>query len=221
MDEAPAPPSEDSEVSGDPIPEPPSFPRAAAGTGDVPSWIDGAVGSTDPDLLSDFKFEAEPPEASFPEAQPGEILEDDSIFKPRVIPEEMNAKLKTPVELPGANGDQEYAPPQHEGPITIQAPQADTQMFRKVLKELDGFIRGRLRSMQLKKWKKPKKFQRMMIRAGYPVDEAKRTWLRMNKWQSVARPPVRFVLNLDWFRRRSLLFLDDFTQRNLKLEFAR
>ncbi len=95
------------------------------------------------------------------------------------------------------------------------------QEFRKVFKELDGFIRGRLRSMQLKKWKKPKKFQRMMIRAGYPVDEAKRTWLRMNKWQSVARPPVRFVLNLDWFRRRSLLFLDDFTQRNLKLEFAR
>ena len=95
------------------------------------------------------------------------------------------------------------------------------QEFRKVFKELDGFIRSRLRSMQLKKWKKPKKFQRMMIRAGYPVDEAKRTWLRMNKWQSVARLPVRFVLNLDWFRRRSLLFLDDFTQRNLKLAFAR
>ncbi len=95
------------------------------------------------------------------------------------------------------------------------------QMFRKVFKELDGFIRGRLRSMQLKKWKKPKKFQRMMIRAGYPVDEAKRTWLRMNKWHSVARPPVRFVLNLDWFRRRGLLFLDDFTQQNLKLAFAR
>ena len=29
------------------------------------------------------------------------------------------------------------------------------------------------------------------------------------------------VLNLDWFRRRSLLFLDGFTQRNLKLAFAR
>lgn len=95
------------------------------------------------------------------------------------------------------------------------------QEFRKVFKELDGFIRSRLRSMQLKKWKKPGKFQRMMIRAGYPVDEAKRTWVRMSKWQSVARLPVRFVLNLAWFRRRSLLFLDDFTQRNLKLAFAR
>ena len=60
-----------------------------------------------------------------------------------------------------------------------------------------------------------------MIRAGYPVSQAKRTWVKMNKWQSVARRPVRFVLNLAWFRRRRLLFLDDFTQRNLKLEFAR
>jgi len=95
------------------------------------------------------------------------------------------------------------------------------QEFRTIFGELDGFIRSRLRSMQLKKWKKPKKFQRMMIRAGYPVDEAKRTWIAMNKWQSVIRRPVRFVLNLDWFRRRGLLFLDDFTQRNLKLAFAR
>ncbi len=95
------------------------------------------------------------------------------------------------------------------------------QEFRKVLKELDGFIRSRLRSMQLKKWKKPKKLQRMMIRARYPVEEAKRTWVKMNTWQSVARQPVRFVLNLEWFRRRGLLFLDDFTQRTLKLAFAR
>ena len=95
------------------------------------------------------------------------------------------------------------------------------QEFCQVFKELDGFIRSRLRSMQLKKWKKPKKFQRMMILAGYPVEEAKRTWVKMNKWPSVARRPVRFVLNLDGFRRRGLLFLDDFTQRNLKLELGR
>jgi group II intron reverse transcriptase/maturase len=95
------------------------------------------------------------------------------------------------------------------------------QEFRKVFRELDEFIRSRLRSMQLKKWKKPRKFQRMMIRAGYPVDEARRTWIKMNKWQSVMRRPVRFVLNLKWFRRQGLLFLDDFTSKTLKLEFAR
>ncbi len=95
------------------------------------------------------------------------------------------------------------------------------QEFRQVFRQLDAFIRSRLRSMQLKKWKKPKKFQRMMIRAGYAVDEARRTWVKMNKWQSVQRRPVRFVLNLKWFRRQGLLFLDDFAPRTLKLEFAR
>jgi group II intron reverse transcriptase/maturase len=94
------------------------------------------------------------------------------------------------------------------------------QEFLRVFRELDEFIRSRLRSMQLKKWKKPRKFQRMMIRTGYPVNEARRTWIKMEKWQSVARRPVRFVLNLNWFRRQGLLFLDDFTSQTLKLEFA-
>ena len=95
------------------------------------------------------------------------------------------------------------------------------QEFRTIFGKLDGFIRSRLRSRQLKKWKKPKKFQRMMILAGYPVEEAKRTWVKMDRWPSVARRPVRFVLNLKWFRRRGLLFIDDFTSQNLKLTFAR
>jgi hypothetical protein len=32
----------------------------------------------------------------------------------------------------------------------------------------------------------------------------------MNRWQSVMRPPVRLVLNLDWLRARGLVFLHDF-----------
>jgi group II intron reverse transcriptase/maturase len=95
------------------------------------------------------------------------------------------------------------------------------QEFRQLFRNLDEFIRSRLRSMQLKKWKKPKKFQRMMIRAGFPVAEARRTWIKMRRWQSVKRPVVKFVLNLKWFRRQNVLFLDDFTQRALKLGFAR
>ena len=75
--------------------------------------------------------------------------------------------------------------------------------------------------MQLKKWKKPKKFQRMMIRLGYPVEEARKTWIKMDKWQSVKRTVVKFVLNLKGFRRQRVIFLDDYTQRNLKLQFAR
>ena len=95
------------------------------------------------------------------------------------------------------------------------------QEFRKALRQLDEFTRSRLRSMQLKKWKRPKKFQRMMIRSGQPVEEARRTWVRMDRWHSVKRPVVKFVLNLKWFRSKGLVFLDDHTQRNLELQFTR
>jgi len=95
------------------------------------------------------------------------------------------------------------------------------QEFRMLFRDLDGWIRSRLRSMQLKKWKKPRKFQRMLIRAGYKPPIAHRIWVKMNKWQSIDRKEVRFVLNLYWFRRRGLIFLHDFTKRNLEFEFSR
>ena len=132
-DETSAPAREDHEPSnteGDPIPEPEAFPPAGASTDDARSWIDGFV--------AEFEFDSQQPEASFPEAQTGELLDDDSMFKPRVIAEQMNAKLKTPVGLPNTNGNQEHAPPQHDVPITIQAPLADTNIFRKVLEGLSG-----------------------------------------------------------------------------------
>ena len=97
------------------------------------------------------------------------------------------------------------------------------QEFRMLFRDLDGWIRSRLRSMQLKKWKKPRKFQRMMIRVGFKPQAAHRVWVRMNKWQSVMRKEVRFVMNLKWFRRQRLIFLHDFTQRQrpLELKFSR
>ena len=85
------------------------------------------------------------------------------------------------------------------------------QEFKYLFRDLDAWIRSRLRSTQLKKWKKPKTFQRIMIRAGFDPTEAHRTWIKMNRWQSVMRPPVRFVMNLDWFRQRGLVFLHDST----------
>jgi hypothetical protein len=51
-----------------------------------------------------------------------------------------------------------------------------------------------LRSTQLKKWKKPGRFQRIMIKAGFDPKEAHRVWIKMNRWQSVTRRPVRFVM---------------------------
>ena len=48
------------------------------------------------------------------------------------------------------------------------------QEFKTSFGSLDDWLRGRLRSMQLAKWKKPKKFQRAMITAGVPVWRARR-----------------------------------------------
>ena len=91
------------------------------------------------------------------------------------------------------------------------------QEFKKIFWELDAWIRSRLRSMQLKKWKNPHKFQRIMIKSGFKPQDAHRVWVRMNKWQSVHRRAVRFTLNLKWFREQGLLFLNDFTKRPLEL----
>jgi group II intron reverse transcriptase/maturase len=94
------------------------------------------------------------------------------------------------------------------------------QEFRQLFRHLDEGVRNRLRSMQLKKWKNPAKFQRVMIRAGYKPAEARKTWVQMARWQSVERKEVRFTLNLGWFKRQGLMFLDEYTNRALELSFT-
>ena len=94
------------------------------------------------------------------------------------------------------------------------------QEFKRPFMDLDGWIRSRLRSMQLKKWKHPRKFQKIMIRAGYKRDKARRTWVKMTKWQSVKRKEVRFVMNLQWFRKRGVIFLEVFVQKQKPLELT-
>jgi len=91
------------------------------------------------------------------------------------------------------------------------------QEFRMLFRDLDGWIRSRLRSMQLKKWKNTRKFQRIMIKSGYKPQKAHRVWIKMNRWQSVSRKEVRFVLNRKWFRQQELIFLHDSTQLSLEL----
>jgi RNA-directed DNA polymerase len=91
------------------------------------------------------------------------------------------------------------------------------QEFKKIFGDLDAWIRSRLRSMQLKKWKNPRKFQRIMIISGFKPQEAHKVWIKMNRWQSVHRRAVRFTLNLKWFRKQGLFFLNDFTKRPLEL----
>jgi len=85
------------------------------------------------------------------------------------------------------------------------------QEFKTQFGSLDDWVRGRLRSMQLAKWKKPKKFQRAMIHAGVPVWRARRIWVAMRSWQSASRREVLRVLNADWFRSLGLVFLHDYS----------
>jgi hypothetical protein len=74
--------------------------------------------------------------------------------------------------------------------------------------------------MQLKKWKNPKRFQGMMIRAGYKPQEARKVLVKMNRWQSVNRKEVKVVMNLQWFRRQGLFHLHDFTKRTYEFNFS-
>ena len=95
------------------------------------------------------------------------------------------------------------------------------QEFKRPLEELDMFIRSRLRSMQLKKWKKPGKFQRMLIRSGFPTQEARNTWVHMRKWKSTQRTHVKYLLNINWFRRLGLIRLADSNPTNLEFQLNR
>jgi len=95
------------------------------------------------------------------------------------------------------------------------------QEFRMLFRDLDGWIRSRLRSMQLKKWKNPRKFQRIMIMLGFSPAKAHRIWVKMTKWQSVSRKEVRFVMNLNWFRKQGLFFLHDVTLANSQMKIGR
>ena len=90
------------------------------------------------------------------------------------------------------------------------------QQMSGILAELDVWIRYRLRAMQLKKWKKPKKFQRIMIKAGFDPREAHKTWVNMKTWRSAQRKVVCIVLSPEWYRRMGLVFLDDFRPASLK-----
>jgi len=55
------------------------------------------------------------------------------------------------------------------------------QEFLMLIRHISGWIHGRFRTMKLKKWKKQRKFQKMMTKAGLKPQEAYRTWVKINK----------------------------------------
>jgi RNA-directed DNA polymerase len=94
------------------------------------------------------------------------------------------------------------------------------QQMAGILAALDVWIRHRLRVMQLRKWNKPKKYQRVMIKGGFDPREAHRTWVNMKTWRSAQRKIVCLVLSPDWFCNMGLVFLDDFRPASLKPIFS-
>ncbi len=75
------------------------------------------------------------PEPAFPKADPAALDPaakpvDTGLFRPRIIPEAMNAKLGVPPPIKTSNGKR--------GPIRIGSSAADTQIFRRVLEKMSG-----------------------------------------------------------------------------------
>ncbi|MDQ0158038.1 group II intron reverse transcriptase/maturase [Robertmurraya andreesenii] len=76
----------------------------------------------------------------------------------------------------------------------------------KIFKELDSWIRRRLRMIQLRSWKKIKKLHKELRKSKWEGELPK---LRMNRWRSSKTPPVHFALSNKWFSERKLVFLID------------
>ncbi len=75
------------------------------------------------------------PEPTFPTAHPAEAgrvaaAVDTGLFRPRLIPEAMSAKLGEPAPIQAANGNRR--------PFRIGSSEANTQIFRRVLEKMSG-----------------------------------------------------------------------------------
>ena len=73
------------------------------------------------------------------------------------------------------------------------------------LKELDGWIRRRIRAVQLRSWRKVRKLHRMLREKGWRKDSL--LGLRMTKWRSSSCPMVHAALDLVWFKQIGLVSL--------------
>lgn len=76
----------------------------------------------------------------------------------------------------------------------------------KIFKELDSWIRRRLRMVQLRSWKKIKKLHKELRKKKWK-DEL--PGLRMDRWRSSKSTPVHTALPNNWFRELKLVFLVD------------
>lgn len=78
---------------------------------------------------------------------------------------------------------------------------------KELFKRYDQRIRRRLRSVQLRSWRKVKRLHAILLRQGWKRD--KLGGLRMNRWRSSKSPMVHAALTNTWFQHHGLVALLD------------
>ena len=73
-------------------------------------------------------------------------------------------------------------------------------------KTLAQWVRRRLRSIQLRLWKKPQRLHRWLKQLGYkpPLRH-----ISMHRWRNSASPLASFAMPNDWFREQGLYNLEE------------
>lgn len=75
-----------------------------------------------------------------------------------------------------------------------------------LLKRLTGWIRRRLRAVQLRLWKKPGKLHRRLKQLGFkPPFKA----IKMDSWRNSASPLANYSMQNSWFKEIGLYQLDE------------
>ena len=80
---------------------------------------------------------------------------------------------------------------------------------KTLFRNLDSWIRRRLRMIQLRSWRKINKLHKELRRNGWKGELPR---LRMTKWRSSLSPPVHFAISNERFREQRLVFLVDIYQ---------
>ncbi len=75
----------------------------------------------------------------------------------------------------------------------------------QILKQLLGWIRRRLRSLQLKLWKKPSKLHRRLKQLGYKPPFK---FIQMNSWRNAVSPLASYAMSNRWFEEIGLHQID-------------
>lgn len=78
---------------------------------------------------------------------------------------------------------------------------------KTLFKELDGWIRRRVRMVQMRSWKKPKRLWSILMRKGWKKE--KLLSLSMQKWRNSNCQMVHAALDLKWFQTIGFVSLTD------------